>query len=485
MGQMFSAFRHPRDAAKCLREQNASNDCQGYTTEPISPPIDQGETTTYETLETSENTVNTSPQPNKITTSLQYGGLPISSPPLKTITNRPSYEECGSTGSYEDSDLLSIRTTEQAKMAPHRNSLPSLPTEIILIATRYLPSSGVMSLSYSCRTIRNKINASIDHLLGTKNKITQLSPSALGDNLPPRILGNTRVRKQTRPATIRSPYHTERLKLLCMLDRDQIISPFKAICSSCADTHDRSKFSELSLAQSSCDRRCIGSTGYVWICPHWIFDYNMVNMSDNSEGEHYCGTGYVIMHAYREETTQPVIIWPFVLAGKNETPSEKLVADFLAQTDVKLCKHLHLSDMTLSHVYSPDCKKLRAVTSTCQCSTCVWQRSHPSLAGELSPPNTLDSLTLENLTGGKCDFCGVAVSFQIHEERRERELLCLTVRRRIPSFQGCTDRAWIDQVTDPVEFEGLERKWTAATDKGLKTVRHGVLVSGCQQESCH
>lgn len=352
MGQMFSAFRHSRDAAKCLREPKASNDCQGYTTEPIFPPIDQREITTYETLKTSENTVDISPQPNKMTTSSQHGGLPIYSPPMKRISSSPSYKECGPTDSYEGLDLSPIRTAGQAKMAPHRINLPSLPTEIILIATRYLPPSGVMSLSYSCRTIRTKINASIECSLGTKNKIAQLSPIALGDNIPPRIFGNRRGRTQTPPATVRSPYHTERLKLLCMLDRDQIISPSKAVCSSCADTHDRSKFSELSLAQPPCDRRCIGSTGYVWICPHWIFDYNMVNMSNNAEGEHSCGNGYVIMSTRRVETTQPLIIWPFVfvLAGMHETPSEKLVADFLAQTDVNLCKHLHLSDMTLSHV---------------------------------------------------------------------------------------------------------------------------------------
>ena len=469
MGQMFSAFRHPKDAAKCLREPKASNDSQGYATEPISPPIDQRETPTYETLKTSENAVDISPQPNEVTTSSQHGELQIFSPPMK-ITRRSSYKECGSTGSYEDLDISSIRTTEQAKMAPHRISLPSLPTELILNVTQYLPSSGLMSLSYSCRTIRTKINASIEYSLGTKKKIAQLSPFALGDNIPPRMFGNIRGRTQTPPATVRSPYQTERLKLLCMLDRDQIISPSKAVCSNCADTHDRLKFSEPSLAQSSCDRRCIGSAGYVWICPHWIFDYNMVNMSNNPKGEHDCGNGYVIMYASRVETTQPNIIWPFVLARKHETPSKEYVANFLAQTDVNLCKHLRLSDMTLLQLYSPDCKKLRAVVSNCQCPTCVWQRSHSNLAGQLSPPFP---------TGGKCDFCGVAVCFKIYEGRREQELLCLLVRRRIPSFQGCTDRAWIDQVTDPVEFEGLERKWTAAVNNKVRTVRHGNLVSGC------
>ena len=468
MGQMSSAPRHPRDAAKCPREPKASNDCQGYTTEPISPPTDQGEITAYETLKISENTVDISPQPNEITTSSQHCELPILSLPMKKITSRPSYEECRPTSSFEELDPSSIRTTQQAKMAPHRISLPSLPTEIILIATRYLPPSGVMSLSYSCRTIRTKINASIEHSLGAKNKTPQLSPFALSDSIPPKMFPNRRGRTQSPPATVRNLYHTERLKLLCMLDRDQIIQPSKAVCSSCADTHDRSKFSELSLAQSPCDRRCIGSAGYVWICPHWMFDYNMANMSNNLEGEHYCGNRHVIMSAFRDEKTPLVILWPvFGLARRDETPSRELVANFLAQTDVYLCKHLHLSDLTLLHVYSPDCKRLHAVVDDCQCPTCFWQRSHPNLAAQLSRPFR---------PGGKCDFCGVAVFFEIFRTRRERGRLSLVVRREIPSFQGCTDRAWLEQVTDPVEFEGLERKGTAATNNQHETVRDGVLT---------
>ena len=477
MGQMFSAFRHPRDAVKCLRGPKASNDCSGHTTHSLPPPIDQRETTTHETLKTSENTVNISPQPNEITTSSQHGGLPISSRPVNRITRRPSYKGCGPSGSDEDLILSSSGTTEQAKMVPQRIGLPSLPPEIIHIITRYLPPSGLMSLSYSCRVIRDKSNASIEHSLGTKIKTAQLSPFALGDNLPPRRSRDRRGRTQSRPTTVRNIYHTERLKLLCMLDRDQSIPPSKAVCSNCADTHDRSLFSDVSLAQSSCERLCIGSAGHVWICPHWIFDYNLVNISKNPLGNHSCGIRNVCMSALKVQTTQPTVMWPiFLLDGKHETPSRELVANFLAQTEAIVCKHLHFSDEFLLNLYSPDCKKLRAVLSICQCSTCVWQLSQPNLAGQLSPPNARGSLSLRFLTGGKCDFCGTAVCFRIFEESDGREMLYLVVHRRIRNFQGCTDRAWIDQVTDPGEFEGLERKWTAASNREVETVQHRVLM---------
>ena len=71
-------------------------------------------------------------------------------------------------------------------------------------------------------------------------------------------------------------HHSERFKLLYMLDRGQKVPPSKAVCSCCADTHDRSLFPSESLAQSSQDRRCLGSAGPIWVCSHWTFDHSLV-----------------------------------------------------------------------------------------------------------------------------------------------------------------------------------------------------------------
>ena len=38
------------------------------------------------------------------------------------------------------------------------------------------------------------------------------------------------------------------------------------------------------------------------------------------------------------------------------------------------------------------------------------------------------------------------------------------MKKKLHGFWGCTDCAWIEQVTDPVEFEALERKWYATTN---------------------
>lgn len=43
-------------------------------------------------------------------------------------------------------------------------------------------------------------------------------------------------------------HHSERLKVLCMLDRDRKIQPSKAVCSGCLDMHNRFLFSGELLA---------------------------------------------------------------------------------------------------------------------------------------------------------------------------------------------------------------------------------------------
>ena len=146
-----------------------------------------------------------------------------------------------------------------------------------------------------------------------------------------------------------------------MLEGDQNIPQSKAVCSGCADTHDRSLFSSESLAQPSCGRRGLGSAGRLWICPHWIFDNNQVTTSAEPQGHHMCGGDRnVMVLAVDSLSTEPMVIWPIaVLRDKRDAPSKEFVEDVLGQIDVTICKRLRSSDASVSRVYSPDCEKLR------------------------------------------------------------------------------------------------------------------------------
>ena len=461
--------RHPRDTAKCFRAPKASKGCSDHDTQSHPPSIAQTVTTMYTALQASENAVNVSSNTNKIIIFPQHGGLPYYSPPIESMTRRQLYKECGHTDPDEDISSPSYsRTTELAETEPHQIGLPGLPTEIMLIVAQYLPPSGLMSLSYSFRVIRNRLSVSIEDSLGPKIKTAQLSMSALGNNFQPRISPNSRRFTHSQPTTVRNVHHMERLELLCMLDRDQMIPPSKAVCSGCADTHDRSMFSPGYLAQSSHERLCFGSAGCVWICPHQIFDHDLVNTSKEPLRDHRCGRRGVRIYTPDLETKEHHLSWPIlVLGGNHDPPSKEIVANVLALTDVNVCKHLHFSDTCLLDLYSPNCKKLRCGTffSFCPCSLCAEQ---------LPPPNANDCSTLGSLNGRKCSCCGAWVMFFITENLEGGETLYLVIVKMVRNFQGCTDPAWIDQVTDPAEFEGLEGRWNAATARKAQTVQDRV-----------
>ena len=372
--------------------------------------------------------------------------------------------------------------------------LPNFPTEIILTIAQYLPPSSLMSLIHSCRTIHNKMGVSIEHLLGTKNQIAHLSGFSLGKTLPemvcsadessdflingqtlaPGVNEGARGITWSLPDVTENVYHSERLKLLYMLDRDQKIPPSKAVCTSCADTHDRSLFSTKTLAHPIYERSCLGSVGRVWICPHWMFDCNLVTTSAEPQGLHACGDKGVYVHMVYSDIYHltPNVRWPIiVLQGNNDAPSKKVVDDILGLMDIPVCKHLRYTDQFVSRLYSPDCKKLRwkkkGPFPYCQCSSCVWQLSQPHLGGYV-----FGKLKYRDIyTGSKCESCGTDVYFRIEADENGQETLELNVRRNIRMFRGCTDRTWIEQVNDPSEFDELERKWYAATNEICPTAQ--------------
>lgn len=160
-----------------------------------------------------------------------------------------------------------------------RAFLPDLTTKIILIVAQYLSPSSLISLSYSYRIIRNKMGVSIESSLSKKNRIGQLSEVALENNLPTTVFPKEGCITWSLPTIKQDMYHSERLKLLYMLDRDQKIPKYKAVCSGCADTHDRSLFSSDYGAQSNHIRRCLGKTERIWICPHCTFDHKSISTS--------------------------------------------------------------------------------------------------------------------------------------------------------------------------------------------------------------
>ncbi len=324
-------------------------------------------------------------------------------------------------------------------------NLPRLPTEIILDIAGYMTPSGQISLSYSCRQIRIKMGASLAHILGEEESMAPLSSSPLS----------------VESRNIRS---LEPLELRSMLDRDGRIPSLKRLCFGCETPHDSSLFPTSSLAKLGTERRCLGSTGRVWICPHQIVDYDQAANPKGDIGScHRCENIFVSslgthLPRYRSVGFTSFTLYPIVIVRPECVPSREQVKEALGLLNAPICPHLRLNDARIAGSYFPDCQKLRSrlgevsQTPHCRCWLC-------SSEGHLRWFHKV------------CDFCGTELHFNIKTPATsDIEALYLMIRRSIQDVRSPTGRSWICQVADPADFEAYERAWYATDEECWKNV---------------
>lgn len=317
------------------------------------------------------------------------------------------------------------------------NGLLKLPTELILEIADYLPPSSYMSLSYSCRRIRNGMGASIEHVLGDKLPMGRQSATALS-------------------VEMRNVRSLERIEWRCMLDRDRKIPSPKAFCSGCMRTHDRSLFSIQSLTEPSTKRYCLGSAGRVWICPHRSLDHNQVmeffrEPIDGSVYEGRCvplyGEVYYSCSFSSGSSGSFVTWWPIVKMPQDGLPSDQDVEEALRLLKVPMCPHLRLNDACVASAYRKDCASLQ------RGSRLPSRPDYENLMFSSEPV--------------VCIFCGVRIQFIGRNLIQPADTLTLVTLRRLDAPSGCapwscTDRGWICQVADPADIEEYEEAWHAA-----------------------
>jgi len=352
-----------------------------------------------------------------------------------------SNEDPTFTGATVDTRAVSAIVFE-----PIPANLLNIPIEIILEIISYLPPSGVMSLSYACQQIHNRLGLSIENVLGPKAQKVKLS-----------TFDYQQGRSKPSPSADMSN-HRDRLELLCMLDRDNQIPFSKAVCSGCASTHDRSLFSEQALVLHSSERFCIGSAGCMWICPHWVFDYNSMITSGE---QHECGSKGLYVVA----DSRPSVIWPIMRLTSTGLPSNTDVVEALRPLNAPICPHWRLNDTLVSRLYSEECTELRwrydsqGPRPECHCLPCLSHtRRYP-------PPN---------FAGKDCSHCGTSIHFVIDQWSSREEILILFVNRVFDVFRGRTDPVWLAQINDPMDFEELGRAWhnaTAICERRMRSLR--------------
>ena len=183
--EMSAALKNYEDAVSCVRGSNKSQECLEPDAQSHIPPPQDIIATTQTAPKPSEDGLTTYQEPVIAYECLQHDTQSCSPPQEESTTERTSHGTRGPISSCEDdSDVPITLITELASAKLVRNILPGVPAEILLIIGQYLPPSSLMSLNYSCRTIRKKMGVVIEQSLGEKNQVAQLSNLTLYNNLP-------------------------------------------------------------------------------------------------------------------------------------------------------------------------------------------------------------------------------------------------------------------------------------------------------------
>ena len=333
-----------------------------------------------------------------------------------------------SSESIESAEFSSIDTPSEplptvpeleAETAP--TTLPGLCTELILDIGGYLSPSSYISLSYSCRTMRNKMGISFTETLGDGDPKGGLSGSTLS-------MESRNVR------------YLERLELWSMLVRDGKI-PWRTASFRGEQTKiiDNSLVRVPLFAPLSTEHRCLGTTGLLWVCPHRLLNYNDTTTKRESGDKHRCGSSFVSTFG------SPSIIWRIMRIPANSVPTSKEVVEALSPLDAPICLHLRLNDGSVARIYDPRCQRFRSdkdldgPNSACQCSICLSGKFLTEV----------------------CSYCDTSIVFWIsHDPPRPAKFLLL-IMRTDRFGRSCTDREWIAQVARPTDLEEYKRAWEA------------------------
>ena len=318
-------------------------------------------------------------------------------------------------------ETLQVKQELRTQNAPA--TLLLMPTELILAIAHYLSPCGYMSLSYSCRTIRKKMGASIAHVLGDKVPIGQPSGSTLSiESRNIRLL--------------------ERLDLRCMLDYDRNFFSSKASSAWFQRTRYYTPFSLLSPKLFWEEWRCSGNAGLLWICPNQTYDYNEATRSREVSKHYECKCSPLFRHGRVEDAF--FVSFRIMRVSRDLEPSYEEVKEALRPLDAPVCPHLRLNDACVASVYHRHCPKIRRDPGAIGRA--------PDCGGGLCPSERLRRTEI-------CNFCHTTISFDIITELDGSKTLIVDIMRFTRRMLSCTDRDWIAQVAQPADFEGYERAW--------------------------
>lgn len=332
-----------------------------------------------------------------------------------------------------------ISKSRQTKLTLPPSQVDLLPVELIRDITQYLSLSSVLSLSCTCRRLRQTIEVKVkdlDHLIDMKS-----------------FLKDPRESDDERRAI------SERLAFLYMLERDGKLSGSKAVCSGCKTTHNVSLFSSTALQQRPHQRLCMGREGRIWICPHRIWDHAQLREVEKQSWETAfmaqcaCPNREVLIsHPVTPSSTpteEPllIILYPVLAIPQGYTFHTASIKKALRALGVSICPHLKFGDPNILDAFHQGCPRLKLPWSQERCSPC-----------------TSRGLGSADEIGVSCDSCKIRVAFYpLNSDHNTTTLEARVSRSIAKSIESVTDPAWRASLYMPSDFERLRKEWQASS----------------------
>ena len=252
-----------------------------------------------------------------------------------------------------------------------------------------------------------------------------------------------------------------------MLDQDRKFPRHVLICSACATTHHLSLFPLEARRSSPVKRKCRGSEGKLWICPHNVLDYDQAKavegyfkrppsgssraevlpFTQNCEDQDH----HVYLTQWYFEQSRPIVYF------NDEMPlSKKILVAALNSLGVRICPHLRITDETIHSLFSFDFRNLFEILST------------RSYARDARPPRYVE-----------CVSCHTSISFEIRHSSwpKNGSVLCLEIRKNFGFLKGVTDPRWISHLTSEADLGPLRREWSTWNAMTLRRTSHELFVT--------
>ena len=289
------------------------------------------------------------------------------------------------------------------------SALINLPVELVCQIREHLDPLAIRALSYTCHYLRDMIDLE-SH--GDRN-----------------LLRTYKGRPQAFCTGNDSPFRSECLGILIMLERDGKIPDERLVCNPCGTTHAKEFFPPQSESTCSSERMCIGHAGRIWVCPHIQLNHAEV------QSAHWPSNGGLKAPAICKACRQTVVYhlphtivrFPLLTILDDTSLDNSNVRMLLGTLHAAVCQHLRLSNPFVSTIYDKECKMMELIIKAripddCICSSCK--------------------------VGRNCPQCATSFLFWIRNCSRGVQILTLSVFRS-PFQGGVLSEKWKQQIVQP------------------------------------